>query len=153
YFSQTSPQDGYYYLLKSIDGYWFSSPGVTDRTGNGGYFLMVNASYAKDEFYRQRITGLTENITYRIEFYVSNVSASSPIKPKIRFGMQTLSGTIFGDSTTAEISTSSWQRYSVSFTVPSGITTADLFLRNENIGGLGNDLAIDDISINPIPTP
>jgi len=41
----------------------------------------------------------------------------------------------------------------VSFTVPAGTTTADLFLRNENIGGLGNDLAIDDISINPIPTP
>jgi hypothetical protein len=153
YFTQTSPQDGYYYLLKSIDGYWFSTPGVTDHTGNNGYFLMVNASYAKDEFYRQRITGLTENLTYRIQFYVGNVSVSSPIKPKIRFGMQTLSGTIFGDSTTPEISGSTWQLYSVSFTVPSGITTADLFLRNENIGGLGNDLVIDDIAINPIPTP
>ena len=48
---------------------------------------------------------------------------------------------------------SAWHFYSVSFTVPSGVTTADLFLRNENIGGSGNDLALDDISINPIPTP
>jgi hypothetical protein len=153
YFNQTSPQDGYYYLAKTTDGSWFTSPGVTDHSGNSGYFLLVNASYAKDEFYRQRITGLTENLTYRIQFYVSNVLPTNPIRPKIRFGMQTLSGTIFGDSTTAEITSSGWQLFSVSFTVPSGITTADLFLRNENIGGLGNDLAIDDISINPIPTP
>lgn len=153
YFAQTSPQDGYYYLAKATDGNWFTSPGVTDHSGNGGYFLLVNASYAKDEFYRQRITGLTENLTYRIQFYVSNVLPTNPIKPKIRFGMQTLSGVIFGDSTTAEITSSGWQLCSVSFTVPAGITIADLFLRNENIGGLGNDLAIDDISINPIPTP
>lgn len=153
YFAQSSPQDGYYYLAKSTDGNWFTSPGVTDHSGNGGYFLLVNASYAKDEFYRQRITGLTENLTYRIQFYVSNVLPTNPIKPKIRFGMQTLSGVIFGDSTTAEITSSGWQLCSVSFTVPAGITIADLFLRNENIGGLGNDLAIDDISINPIPTP
>lgn|GEM_PF-5695214 len=153
YFSLTSPQDGYYSVVKTTDGNWFTSPGVTDHTGNGGYFFLVNASYAKDEFYRQRITGLTGNLTYRIQFYTSNVLATNPIKPKIRFGMQTLSGTIFGDSTTPEITTSAWQLYSVSFTVPDGVTTADLFLRNENIGGSGNDLAIDDISINPIPTP
>ena len=68
--------------------------------------------------------------------------------------MQTLQGVIFGDSTTPEICCdSAWHFYSVSFTVPSGVTTADLFLRNENIGGSGNDLALDDISINPIPTP
>lgn len=153
YFSITSPQDGYYSLVKTSDGYWFSAPSVTDHTGNNGYFFMVNASYAKDEFYRQRITGLTASLTYRIQFYVANLSISNPIKPKIRFGMQTLAGTIFGDSTTPEVSGNAWQLFSVSFTVPSGVTTADLFLRNENIGGSGNDLAIDDISINPIPTP
>lgn len=153
YFNLTSPQDGYYAVVKTTDGNWFTSPGVTDHTGNGGYFFLVNASYAKDEFFRQRITGLTGNLTYRIQFYTSNVLAINPIKPKIRFGMQTLSGVIFGDSTTPEITTSAWQLYSVSFTVPDGVTTADLFLRNENIGGSGNDLAIDDISINPIPTP
>lgn len=153
YFSQTSPQDGFYYIVKTTDGNWFTSPGITDHTGNSGYFLLVNASYAKDEFYRQRITGLTGSLTYRIQFYAVNVLAANPIKPKIRFGMQTLSGTIFGDSTTEEITSTTWKLYSVSFTVPSGVTTADLFIRNENIGGLGNDLAIDDISINPIPTP
>lgn len=153
YFNLTSPQDGYYSIVNTTDGNWFSTPGVTDHTGNGGYFLLVNASYAKDEFYRQRITGLTQNLTYRIEFYVSNIAAANPIRPKIRFGMQTLDGTIFGDSTTPEILTSTWQRYSISFTVPPGVTTADLFIRNENIGGSGNDLTIDDIAINPIPTP
>lgn len=154
YFNQTNPQDGYYYLVKSINGNWFHNTNLTDHTGNSGYFYMVNASYAKDEFYRQRITGLTGDLTYRIGFWVANVSPPSPIKPKIRFGMQTLQGVIFGDSTTPEICCdSAWHFYSVSFTVPSGVTTADLFLRNENIGGVGNDLALDDISINPIPTP
>lgn len=153
YFSQVDPQDGYYNIVKSLSTWFGSSSVVSDHSGNSGYFLIVNASYAKDEFYRQRITGLTQNLTYRIAFYVTNISASSPIKPKLRFGMQTLSGAIFGDSTTEEVTSTGWVRYSVSFTVPSGVTTADLFLRNENIGGLGNDLAIDDIAINPIPTP
>ena len=108
----------------------------------------------KMSFIASVLRGLTGQLTYRIQFWVGNVSPTSPIKPKIRFGMQTLSGTIFGDSTTPEIAGDSvWHLYSVSFQVPAGVTTADLFLRNENIGGLGNDLAIDDISINPIPTP
>lgn len=155
YYKNNQPQDGYYYIVKSLNTTnWFSNGGgISDRTGNGGYFLMVNASYAKDEFYRQRITGLAGSLTYRIEFYVANVSSTVAIQPNIRFGMQTLDGVIFGDSTTGEILGDGWKRFSVSFTVPAGVTTADLFLRNENIGGVGNDLAIDDIALNPIPTP
>lgn len=155
YYNTNQPQDGYYYIVKSLNtSNWFSNGGgISDHTGNNGYFLMVNASYAKDEFYRQRITGLTGLLTYRIEFYVANVSSTVEIQPNIRFGMQTLDGVIFGDSTTGEILGDGWRRFSVSFTVPDGVTTADLFLRNENIGGVGNDLAIDDIALNPIPTP
>ena len=155
YYQGNQPQDGYYYIVKTLNTTnWFSDGGkVSDHTGNGGYFLMVNASYAKDEFYRQRITGLTGSLTYRIEFYVANVSSTVEIQPNIRFGMQTLEGVIFGDSTTGEIRGDGWRRFSVSFTVPDTVTTADLFLRNENIGGVGNDLAIDDIALNPIPTP
>ena len=103
YFNQANPQDGYYYLVKSINGNWFHNTNLTDHTGNSGYFYMVNASYAKDEFYRQRITGFGRDLTYRIGFWVANVSPPSPIKPKIRFGMQTLQGVIFGDNTTPEI--------------------------------------------------
>jgi hypothetical protein len=155
YYEGNQPQDGYYYIVKSLNTTnWFSNGGgVSDHTGNGGYLLMVNASYAKDEFYRQRITGLAGSLTYRIEFYVANVSSTVEIQPNIRFGMQTLDGVIFGDSTTGEILGDGWRRFSVSFTVPDGVTTADLFLRNENIGGVGNDLALDDIALNPIPTP
>ena len=60
YYNQNTPQDGYYYIIKSTNdnsgNIWFHNPPISDHSSNGGYFLMVNASYAKDEFYRQRIT-------------------------------------------------------------------------------------------------
>ncbi len=148
YYNATSPADGYYNVVLNTSGTWYSNPGVTDHTGNGGYFLLVNASYAKDEFYRQRVTNLVPGLNYIISFYAANVSAGSPIKPNVTFGLQDLSGNFVNTATTGNITSATWTLFSFTFTATT--STADLYLKNVNIGGNGNDIGIDDISINPV---
>lgn len=162
YYTATSPQDGYYSLIRSVNGNWFNSqtPDLVDHTSgrsDRGYFMLVNATYGKDEFYRQRITNLVPGIQYSISFWAADLSGSNPIRPDISFGMQDLNGNIYGNSTsgpiyptTAGTNTAVWRNYYFVFTQPAGITTADLFIRNNYIGGWGNDLAIDDITLNPV---
>jgi len=147
-----TPEDGYYILTKTTAANWYSNPGITDHTGNSGYFLLVNASYAKDEFYRQRVTNLVPGLSYVISFYASNVSSGSPVTPSISYGLQDLSGNIVNQAYSGNFPTdNSWHYYSFTFTATT--STADLFLRNQTIGGNGNDLGLDDISINPVITP
>ena len=146
------PEDGYYILTKTTAANWYSNPGIVDHTANGGYFLLVNASYAKDEFYRQRVTNLVPGLNYVISFYAANVSSGSPVTPSISYGLQDLSGNIVTQAYSGNFPTdNNWHFYSFTFTATT--STADLFLRNQTIGGNGNDLALDDISINPVITP
>lgn len=42
-----------------------------------------------------------------------------------------------------------WHTYGVSFTTAPGVTSIDLSLRNRAPGGIGNDLALDNISFRP----
>jgi len=138
--------DGQYSLVKSTAN-WYTNTGLSDHTGNGGYFLLVDASYAQDEFYRQRVTNLVPGLSYTISFYASSITNGS-ILPNISFGLQDTLGKIVSVSSSGNINSNAWQPFSFTFTATT--SRADLFLRNNNIGGEGNDLAIDDIALNPI---
>ena len=156
YVASTRPQDGYYTLEKDVTD-WFT-PGseiTADHTpdaidGGNGYLLVVNASYGKDEFYRQRVTGLVVGQQYQISFWAANVSPDNPIQPNVLFGIANVNtGNFIGSVNTGDITSTTWQQYSFAFTAPT--TTADLVFRNNSIGGEGNDIAIDDITLNAAP--
>jgi len=151
HYATGAPDDGYYYVIKSQSS-WVVPGGISDHTGNGGYFLLVNAAYSKDEFYRQRVTNLVPGVSYTISFYAANISPGHPVVPNVTYGLQDTAGTIVNSASTGNITTTNtWTLYSFTFTATT--SRADLFLRNNTIGGDGNDIAIDDISINPvIPT-
>jgi hypothetical protein len=141
----TTP-DGYYSLTQNSSGNWANNT-LTDHTGlSGGYFLMVNASYAPNEFYRQRVTGLIGGATYDFTFWAANLSTSSPLQPNILAGIaDTASGAILGSVSTGSLPTdNAWHQYT--FSITASTTTGDIFLQNNAPGGFGNDLAIDDIS-------
>ncbi|HVM89120.1 MAG TPA: T9SS type A sorting domain-containing protein [Puia sp.] len=152
YYNNTSENtitDGYYELTQSSSGWHNSS--LTDHTGlTGGYFLIVNASFAPDMFYRRRITGLVPGTTYILSFWAANISNSSPLQPNIIAGItDTSSGSTIGSVTTGYLPTDFlWHQYTFSFIATT--TTADIFLQNNAPGGMGNDLAIDDISISTV---
>jgi hypothetical protein len=139
--------DGYYILEKTGTG-WANST-LTDHTGNGGFFMVINASYAQDEFYRQRLNNLIIGASYTISFYAANMSYSSPIKPNISYGLQDLFGNVVAVQSTGTFPANTpWHQYSFTFTATTA--QADIFFRNNTVGGNGNDLAIDDISLTPV---
>jgi hypothetical protein len=140
------PVDGYYMVTKTATlSNWFSNTGLSDHTSNGGYYMLINAAYQKDEFYRQRITNLVPGLTYTLSLYAANASTAATVLPNITYGLQDTLGNIVNSTTTGNITSGSWTQYSFTFTATT--SRADLFLTNNSLGGNGNDLAIDDISL------
>ena len=156
YVASTLPQDGYYTLEKNVNT-WFSPGSLinTDHTpdavdGGNGYLLVVNASYGIDEFYRDRLTGLVIGQSYQIGFYAANISPTKPLKPNVTFGVANINtGNFIGSVNTGNITSATWKYYSFTFTATT--TSVDIVFQNNSIGGEGNDIAIDDITVNGTP--
>ena len=142
-----NPIDGYYSISRQAQ---FANAAV-DRSGiPGEYFMIINASYSSDEFYRQKITGLTPGNKYTLSFWATDLSPAAPIRPNIRFGVENPeTGVELGAINTGGFNHTTWQRYSFTFTA----ITSDIsiFIRNNGAGGNGNDLAIDDIGFELAP--
>ena len=149
YIGESYAEDGDYFVVKNTSTF-FSNTGLTSQENDGGYFLIVNASYAQDEFYRKRVTNLQPGLNYTISFYAANVNPGQPLLPNIKYGLQDLNGNLINLASTGDIpiTQTTWEQFSLTFTATQ--STADLFLSNNNIGGSGNDVAIDEIALNPV---
>jgi len=150
-----SPNDGLYTLVKTsagLNGGWHQN--VVNRTPNSpnGYFMLVNASYAKGVFYQKTITGLCPNTTYEFAAWVINIlRLTGMIKPNIKFTIEN-NATIIKEFTTGDIlegSETNWVKYGTVFSTPTNVGTIKLTMSNENPGGVGNDLGLDDITFRP----
>ena len=148
HYRNASPvQDGYYGVVSNTSQIGGFGGNFNDHTsGNGtGRLVFFNANYAQDEFYRRRITGLLPGTQYSFSTWVLNVNDRA-IKPNVRFEINDpASGANLTTNNTGDItSVGVWQQYQLVFTATQ--SSVDIVLRNNNIGGSGNDLAIDDIS-------
>ena len=133
-----------------------------DHTGAAnGYAFVVNASTNAGEFFRKSIINLCPGTRYSFSIWASNLltpaaeialggSAGSSVNPDISVLIQnTTNATIAGIQTGPIVISSSllWRNYTFTFTLPAGVTAVNLVLKNNALlGGIGNDLAIDDIS-------
>lgn len=145
--------DGYYTIIKNSAG-WPNTT-LTDHTGlTNGYFLAVNASFTKNEFYRKRVSGLIIGASYKLSFWAADLSPSGILRPNVKLGIEDITtGALLNSVNTGNISATSWTQFS--FTFIATASSLDIFIRNNGQGGRGNDIAIDDISFNlaPINTP
>jgi gliding motility-associated-like protein len=149
-----TPNDGFYTIAQSTAGMfdWWST---TDHTGNpGGYMMVVNASVSKtDYFYKQSVTGLCPGTTYEFAAWVMNMAKNNVIKPNITFIITNASGIIIKSLPTGDIPYSSsaptWIQYRVYFTTPPDGGDITLTMKNNADGGVGNDIALDDITFSP----
>ncbi|TDX01797.1 T9SS type B sorting domain-containing protein [Dinghuibacter silviterrae] len=149
YLAVNFPLDGYYTLAHKTGSAW-GNPNLVDHTTGTGYFMLINASYGKDEFFRERVTGLVPGMKYTLSAYIADISPQAPIRPNVLFGItDATTGVLLGSLSTGDIHNTAWQQFS--FTFEATTTTADIFINNNNIGGAGNDLALDDIAFSPIP--
>lgn len=147
-----NPEDGEYTIVKTTAGLnpgWHQS--IVNRTPNdpNGYFMVVNADYNKGVFYQKSIN-VCPNTTYEFAAYIINILINPGIRPNIKFSIEY-------NSTSVEILTndireggpSDWIKYGTVFTTPANVTSVTLKMTNENPGGNGNDLALDDITFRP----
>ncbi|RZJ75724.1 MAG: T9SS type B sorting domain-containing protein, partial [Flavobacterium sp.] len=149
-----NPEDGWYTIVKTSAGLnsgWHQN--VTNRTPNdpNGYFMLVNADFTKGVFYQTTINNLCPNTTYEFAAWVINILRNPGIKPNIRFTIEN-NGIIIKDFTTGNIlegNADNWIKYGTIFTTPANVGVITLKMTNENPGGGGNDLAIDDITFRP----
>lgn len=153
YTSSTCPNDGYYTVTSSTTGCfnnsWLSV--TADHTG-GGAFMLVNASYTPGDFFLTTVTDLCPNTTYEFAAWMLNVLRNSGIKPNITFSIETPAGVVLQQYSTGDIPETSqptWKQYGFYFTTPINNPVIVLRMTNNAPGGIGNDIALDDITFRP----
>ena len=148
------PNDGEYTIVNSSSGCFGDSwHSIRDHTGDAnGYFMLINASLQPSDFYTQTVTGLCSGTTYRFSAFIMNVLRLQAFLPNITFTIEKADGTVLQSYNTGDLPNTSqpvYNEFGFYFTTPPGISTVVLRMRNNGVGGIGNDLAIDDISFSP----
>ena len=153
-----SISDGEYAILNDIinsaswaAAFWVNKP---DHTGdaNGRMALFNSTNSALEEFYNRNNINVTPNTLQEFSFWVLNLDlASTPntrTLPNITAFIKDNSGaTVLSTlSTGGVIKDEEWHNYKFTFN-PGANTQINLVLINRAIGGLGNDLVIDDLEI------
>lgn len=149
------PENGYYTISPSTFG-WFDWFNIGDHTvgDTQGKMLIVNAASRPGEFFEIQVSGLCENTTYEFSSWLINLLPSSfscrkKVPINVRFEIwDSTNSTKLKSGDTGNIYSSTlpkWQQYGLVFQTKPGQTSVILKMRNNGVGGCGNDLAIDDI--------
>lgn len=165
YVSSGFPDDGQYtlyYRTNLIPGsanwhYSLDHTPDTETDGYNGKCLIVNAGFTPSYFYKRTVTGLCSNTKFEFSAWLMNIynSASNGcsgtgIPINVTFEIWNASDTVMLHSgntgNIVGISSPIWNQYAMVFTLGAGETSVILKMRNNGIGGCGNDLAIDDIT-------
>jgi gliding motility-associated-like protein len=140
----------------SGQGGWVSTP---DHTGNtNGLMFVINApSTAATVFFEYIMDDLCPNTTLKLSVWILNTNTSSlTTNPTYQYPNMTLNAidavtnTVLGTATSGNIpADEAWHQYSIIFNNGAS-TSIKLQLVNNSVGsGYGNDLAIDDITVQP----
>ena len=133
-------------------GVWHE--GITDHTGDGdGYMMLVNADYDAGQFYKDTVEGLCSGVHYEFSVWLGNIDENDGgrIKPNVRFEIRNA----YNDALLAEYETGdlpvlpnfTWEKHAVEFDATTDKVV--LLLINNNPGGNGNDLVLDDVAFTP----
>lgn len=152
YAKQGPPSDGLYVITNNT-GAWSGLYGtwirIQDNSNDpNGYMMVVNASYEPGIFYQQEITGLCANTTFEFSADVINLisrTTTDHIRPNISFYINDELKFSSGDIPQDE----KWKTYGFTFTTGPSNENLTLSIRNNAPGGIGNDLALDNISFRP----
>ncbi|XVJ66778.1 MAG: T9SS type B sorting domain-containing protein [Lacibacter sp.] len=133
---------------------------------SGGHMMIVNADFTAGKFYETRINNLCSGSQLFFSAWIANLlkaGSSDPLDPVVRFEISSaVSGAVLATYTTPSIprfSVFTWTRYGFNFSLPSGENDVVLRIFNNQPGGQGNDLCLDDIeftlcgpAMNPVVT-
>lgn len=155
--TNTCPQDGQYTIVRTYApppcnaGTWHSVP--SDNTGNGGYMMVVNASYAKSQFFEKKVTGLCGNTVYELSVYILDlmrldIESSDVRHPALRFLIVDDKDSTIRDTTIAIKPTAGAEfiKRGVTFRTTPNTDSVTLKIFNDAEGGYGNDFILDDFA-------
>ncbi len=158
-YANGTPNDGSYTLYNRTNANpsWHDAP---DRTpddqpdGTNGKALIVNASFTAGEFYKRTVNNLCVNTDFEFSAWIMNIARSSdcqgnPIPNDVTFEIWNATETTLlkSGSTNPILSTAApiWLQFGLTFRTQPTETSVVLIMKNNGVGGCGNDLAIDDI--------
>lgn len=142
-------------------------PADTVNNNNGGYMLVINASYRIDSAFYQTITGLCPNTYYEFSLWIRNICSkcgcdsngkgatggvgyiptalgdSSGVKPNLTLAIDGIDYYTTGDVAYNGI----WIKKGFTYLTGPVQTSLTAMVRNNAPGGGGNDWAIDDIAL------
>lgn len=152
YTTTVPPEDGFYTITNNTGEWpglypsWLAIP--DNSTDPDGYMMVVNASFSPGLFYEEEVDGLCENTLYVFSADIINLirtGTANHSDPNISFLINDVE-----QFTTGNIpKTNNWATYGFTFTTEPGQTTVTLSLRNNAPGGIGNDVALDNITFRP----
>ncbi|WP_299526967.1 choice-of-anchor D domain-containing protein [Winogradskyella sp.] len=139
------------------DAYWYTGEDHTPGDTNGR-MAMFNAAIDPGIFYTANITGALPNIPVTYSFWVLNLDTvdapgiATRLRPDILVEFRDTNNNLLASITTGDIPPSingdaagSWYNFSANLTF--SVSEFNVYFYNNQLGGLGNDLAIDDIQI------
>ncbi len=148
YTLQVPPDDGEYTLTNDMRKWAFVFPTwirISDNSPDpNGYMMVVNASYSPGIFYEQIIDNVCEKTLYEFSMDVINLiktGTTGHILPNVSF----LINDILVYTTGQIAQDEKWHTHGFTFTTIAGQNSLKLTLRNNAPGGIGNDLALDNI--------
>ena len=150
YITNPPPDDGNYTLTNNTSSWGSFADGWANIQDNSpdpnGYMMVVNASFEPGLFYEQIVDDLCDNTLYVFSADIYNLHESGNlIRPNLSF---LLDGVV--QYTTGQVPENGiWNTYGFTFTTAPGQTQVTLSLQNNAPGGIGNDLAIDNITFRP----
>ena len=161
YVAKDCPDEGEYTLVNnSFDCFsqaWHVIPADHTPNESRGYFMLINSSSSPGDIYVNTFSGLCPNTTYEFAVWVMNAlrptsCSGTGLDPNLTFKIETTTGTLlatFNANDVAKTQSPGWRPLGVSFTTPPGVISVRCRIINNNSGGCGNDLALDDITISP----
>lgn len=139
------------------DNYWYTGEDHTPGDTNGR-MAMFNASYDPGIFYTANIVGALPNIPITYSFWVLNLDTTTApgiatrLRPNILVEFRDTSNNVLASIATGDIPPSingdaanSWHQFTANLTL--NVSEFYVYFINNEVGGGGNDLAIDDIVI------
>ncbi|MGK6353324.1 DUF7507 domain-containing protein [Parapedobacter sp. DT-150] len=157
---------GGYSLVTNSKGYnnpYFHDGG--DHTGNDrGFMVLVDAHASTGLYFDRAIDGLCAGTQFQFAVWIKDINAEGYIKPSVTFNIynadlyvdeNSSSGLLASyTSTDDDVSpVNQWNEVKMSFTMPQGVDNIRLQIKNAVAQEIGNDLAIDDITLRPVGPP
>ncbi len=144
---------------------------VDDHTNNGlGGMMIANSSNNPKTFYKREVNGLCPGAKYNFSAWFINLNSHQVLTntcagygSRYQYAGVTfivknkLTGAVIGQFYTGDVSMdlrrndagnqrlTGWQQYGGTVTLPPGVTDVTVEIKNNNPGGCGNDIAVDDI--------